>query len=75
MGMGATTVRLTETEQALEGQVLSEEVVLAAAESASDAVEPADDIHASADYRRRLAGVLVKRVLDRLSAPAAQMVG
>ena len=75
MGMGATTVRLTETEQALEGQVLSEEVVLAATESAGDAVDPADDIHASADYRRHLAGVLVKRVLDRLCAPAAQVVG
>ena len=75
MGMGATTVRLTETERALEGQLLSEDVVVAAVESAGDAVEPADDIHASADYRRHLAGVLVKRVLDRLSAPATQVVG
>ena len=69
MGMGATTVRLGKTEQTLENQILSDEVVQAAVASAGNAVEPVGDIHASADYRRHLAGVLVKRALDGLLAP------
>ena len=72
MGMGATTVRLTESERTLDNQVLSGEVVRAAAETASDAVEPVGDIHASAGYRRHLAGVLVKRALDGALGHTAQ---
>ena len=75
MGMGATTVRLTETERALEHQTLTDEVVRAAAEMASAAVDPFDDLHASADYRRHLAGVLVRRALDGAIEHAAEAGG
>jgi CO/xanthine dehydrogenase FAD-binding subunit len=34
------------------------------AHDAAAVLEPGDDIHASADYRRHLAGVLAERVLQ-----------
>lgn len=39
-----------------------------AAAAARDAVDPGDDIHASADYRRRLAGVLTVRAIQQAVA-------
>jgi aerobic carbon-monoxide dehydrogenase medium subunit len=38
---------------------------------ARDAIEPEDDIHASADYRRHLAGVLLTRALARAAQRAS----
>ena len=35
----------------------------AAAEAVRDGIDPDDDLHASADYRRHLAGVLAERAL------------
>jgi carbon-monoxide dehydrogenase medium subunit len=43
----------------------------AAAGLARERVDPQGDIHASADYRRHLAGVLTERVLRRASAAAS----
>jgi len=42
-----------------------------AADAIADSLEPADDVHASADYRRRLARVLVARALREAYAGAA----
>jgi aerobic carbon-monoxide dehydrogenase medium subunit len=41
------------------------------ADAIADSLEPADDVHASADYRRRLARVLVARALREAYADAA----
>ena len=38
----------------------------AVAQAARDHVEPVDDIHASADYRRHLSGILCRRVFSGL---------
>ena len=43
----------------------------AAAAVARAAVDPLDDIHASADYRRHLAGVLTARAIRQAIARAA----
>jgi carbon-monoxide dehydrogenase medium subunit len=47
----------------------------AAADVAREAVDPGDDIHATADYRRHLAGVLtvraIRQALDRIGQEAA----
>jgi CO/xanthine dehydrogenase FAD-binding subunit len=40
-------------------------------ESVASRLEPSDDMHASASYRRRLAGVLVARCLERANEAAA----
>ena len=49
----------------LNGQVPSAEAIRAAAEAAaSNDIDPSSDIHASAKYRRQLASVLTRRVLE-----------
>lgn len=50
----------------LEGQVPSAEAIRAASEAAAAAdIDPTSDIHASSRYRRQLAAVLTRRVLER----------
>ena len=44
--------------------------IVAAAEAVRSDVDPPSDIHASASYRRHLAGVLARRVLERASSRA-----
>jgi len=65
IGVGDTPLRLREAEAQIEGQVVSEAVVRKAAQAASAAVTPAGDIHAHAEYRRALLGVLMERALAR----------
>jgi CO/xanthine dehydrogenase FAD-binding subunit len=52
-----------EIAQHLVGTTLDDSVISDAAAAVARAVEPDADLHASADYRRHLAGVLAKRVL------------
>jgi CO/xanthine dehydrogenase FAD-binding subunit len=47
----------------LRGEALDEVHVIAAANAAAAAVEPESDLHASAEYRRHLAEVLVAAAL------------
>jgi carbon-monoxide dehydrogenase medium subunit len=63
--IGATQVpcRLAAVEQILNGKRLGDAVLALAAKTASLSVEPDDDIHASAAYRRALVGTLVERSL------------
>lgn len=57
---------------ALAGQVPSAQAIRAAADAASALdIDPSSDIHASARYRRQLASVLTRRVLERAFARAA----
>src|SRR6266540_1754544 len=58
----AVPVRAREMEQRL-GADLSEENVRAAAASVGTTLDPPSDVHASADYRRHLAGVLAARAV------------
>ena len=62
-GVGPTPVRATAAERLLVGQAPSEALWEAAAEAVRDAVSPDGDIHASAEYRRHVAGVLTQRAL------------
>jgi CO/xanthine dehydrogenase FAD-binding subunit len=48
----------------LNGRVVDEATIVKAGEAASAEVEPQDDIHASAAYRRALTGTLVERALQ-----------
>jgi aerobic carbon-monoxide dehydrogenase medium subunit len=64
-GAGPVPRRLRACEEILESQGLTDDAIDAAARKASELVTPDADIHASADYRRHLAGVLTARALER----------
>jgi CO/xanthine dehydrogenase FAD-binding subunit len=72
-GVGPRPVRVTAAERALAGGVPSASAFAEAGHLTTAGVDPGDDIHASAAYRKRLAGVLTTRALtDALAAaPAA----
>jgi len=63
IGIADRPVRLTAAEHALEGRAIGEAAIAGCAAAASDAVDPADDIHASGTYRKALIGVMVERAL------------
>jgi carbon-monoxide dehydrogenase medium subunit len=69
-GVAPTPQRLTDAEQLLVGQHLLSGLAEAAGAAARGQVEPTGDIHASADYRARLTGVLVKRALIDITEKA-----
>ena len=60
--------RLAQAEAALNGKVVDEMAILAAAKAASAAVDPPEDMHASAAYRRALVETLLDRALKRTLA-------
>jgi carbon-monoxide dehydrogenase medium subunit len=64
-GAGPVPRRLAACEEIVARDGLTDAVIEAAARRASESVEPDSDIHASADYRRHLAGVLTARALRR----------
>jgi carbon-monoxide dehydrogenase medium subunit len=63
-GIGATAVRVPEVEQMLQGERPDEGLFQEVRNRTSEVIdEPLSDTHASADYRRNLAGVLMGRAL------------
>jgi CO/xanthine dehydrogenase FAD-binding subunit len=63
IGLGDRPRRLPEVEAAINGRVVDEALMEKAAEVTSATVEAQADIHASAEYRRSLAGTMVERAL------------
>ena len=61
--------RIAAAEAALNGRAIDEAAILAAARAAPQAVDPPEDLHASAAYRRALVETLVERALRRAAAP------
>jgi aerobic carbon-monoxide dehydrogenase medium subunit len=68
IGIGDRPHRLRSAEAAIDGKAIDEDVCVKAGEAASAGVEPQDDIHASAAYRRALTGTLVERALRHAAA-------
>lgn len=64
--MGSTPLRATAVEQALVGA--SVDAIPAAADAADEGTSPRSDANASAEYRRHLAKVLVRRALNEAVA-------
>jgi CO/xanthine dehydrogenase FAD-binding subunit len=63
-GVGETAVRIEKAEAALKGTPLQSQNLAEAARVVSRALEPDSDVHASAEYRKEVAGVLTRRVLE-----------
>jgi aerobic carbon-monoxide dehydrogenase medium subunit len=62
-GAGGTPVRGAAGERALEGRAPTPALLAEAARAAAAGLSPEADLHATADYRRRVAGTLAERVL------------
>lgn len=72
-GAGPVPLSVDEVAAGLHGKTLDERTVIAAAKAAAAAVEPEADLHASAEYRRHLAKVLVAAALrDARDAASAR---
>ena len=69
-GVGPTALRAPAAEAMLKNQDLSSDLLEQAARKASEATDPSNDLHATSNFRRHVAGVLVRRVLKN----AAQRV-
>jgi CO/xanthine dehydrogenase FAD-binding subunit len=63
-GVGPTALRATEAEALLIGHALESKLTGLVIEAVRAAIEPDTDLHASADYRRHLAGVLTGRAVE-----------
>jgi carbon-monoxide dehydrogenase medium subunit len=64
MGVGDTPLRADEAESLLLGHPVSDTLIDAAVASIRSAIEPNTDLHASADYRRHLAGALARKAIE-----------
>ena len=62
-GVAPTTLRAAEAESLLVGREFDENLRRRAIEAVREAISPETDLHASAGYRRHLAGVLTGRAL------------
>ncbi len=69
-GVWGVPVRARAAEVLVTGGPLEPSRLDAFAEAVRWAIDPQSDIHATADYRRHLAGVLAVRVLQRAMARA-----
>ena len=66
LSVGDRPMRAAQAGKVLAGQQPSVEAIRAAADAAATRdIDPSSDIHASARYRRQLANVLTRRVLER----------
>ena len=69
-GVGAKAYRAEATERALRGKKATPKSLADAARHSTQGVEPLSDLHASAEYRREMTVVFVRRALERALAAA-----
>jgi carbon-monoxide dehydrogenase medium subunit len=65
IGAASYPRRLGAVESLLNGQVASADLIVAAGRAAAEAVDPMEDLHASAEYRRALVSTLTERAAGR----------
>jgi carbon-monoxide dehydrogenase medium subunit len=68
IGVGDHQRRLPKAEAALNGHAVDEALAVKVGEAAAAEVDPQEDIHASAPYRRALTGTLCERALKAAGA-------
>jgi aerobic carbon-monoxide dehydrogenase medium subunit len=69
-GVAPTPLRASAAEDSIRGGELDAGSIARAAEAAAQATDPISDIHGSADYRRELVGVYVRRALAQAAERA-----
>jgi xanthine dehydrogenase small subunit len=74
-GMAGIPARAPGCESALTGKAWSGETVEAAAQALAADYEPLDDLRGSADYRRKVAGNLLRRIWAERSEPVSVLHG
>ena len=67
-GVDGTPVRVEEAEEKLQGRVLDEDALEEASDAVKGALDPEADLHASAEYRKEVGGVMVRRALEEALA-------
>src|SRR6266550_5214185 len=72
IGVADRPLRLPSVEDVLNGRVIDQAAIAEAEAATCAAVDPQDDIHASAAYRRALVGTMVERALKRAAARPQQ---
>jgi len=70
--VGTTAIRATAAEAVLRGQPLKAEAFAEAGEKAKEAVDPISDFRGSAAYKKDMAGVFVRRALEKALATVRQ---
>jgi carbon-monoxide dehydrogenase medium subunit len=70
IGASNRPLRMKGAEAVLNGRALTESAAVEAGRTVSASVNPPDDIHGSAEYRRSLAGTLTERALLRAAKEA-----
>ena len=70
--VGTTPIRATAAEAVLRGQPLKPDAFREAAEKAKEAVDPLSDFRGSAGYKKEMAGVFVRRALEKALANIRQ---
>jgi carbon-monoxide dehydrogenase medium subunit len=70
IGVADRPLRLPNVEALLNGQTIDAETIAKAETTTAAAVDPPEDIHASAAYRRALAGTMVERALKQAASQA-----
>jgi CO/xanthine dehydrogenase FAD-binding subunit len=73
-GVGQTPLRAADAEKILEGKPLTDEGIDAAVSAVRAAVDPNTDLHASAEYRRHVVGILADRALRHAWERAGAML-
>lgn len=68
--VGATPIRARQTEAALRGQPLTPQAIRAAAAEVAADIDPITDVRGSAEYKRDMAEVWVRRCLEQAAAEA-----
>lgn len=69
-GVGPGPIRLTVAEDILRDGGLTEAALVAAGHAASAATDPDGDVHATAAYRRKMAGVMTRRAVEKAARRA-----
>lgn len=64
-GIGGKPVRMQRAEGILRGRELDKRALADISKRVSDDLDPDSDVHASADYRREVGGVLTRRALEK----------